>query len=70
MSKTYKVRVSNDDHRYIQKICDVINAHRPPDLPRWEPENMARFLVVRGLDMFEDASVVQRFFLLTDGERP
>ena len=65
MSKTYKIRVSNDEHRNVQELCDAINAQRPADLPRWEPENMARFLVVRALDLFaEDLHVVNRFLNL------
>lgn len=62
MSKTYKIRISHEDHREVQALCDAINSHRPVDLPRWQPENLARFLILRGVELFyEDANIVHRF---------
>lgn len=62
MSKIYKIRLSNSEHRRVQIFCDAINAHRPTDLPSWEPENAARFLVLRAIELFEeDLNVLNRF---------
>lgn len=62
MSKIYKIRLSNSEHRRVQTFCDAINAHRPTDLPHWEPENAVRFLVLRAIELFEeDLNVLNRF---------
>jgi hypothetical protein len=65
MSKTYTIRVTNNDHRDIQTLCAVLNSRvHQEGGERWTPDNFAQFIVVRAVELFEnDATIVQRFFL-------
>ena len=64
MSKTYKLKVSNETNAAMQAFCEVINSRRPADFPKWESEDFARFLVHRSLEIFqEDMTLIERYFL-------